>query len=55
MGKMKEVVDRILDLVQNDYDDEAIALIVGVDITIVEQVKRNSGLYEEPKDIIEKY
>jgi hypothetical protein len=44
MAKMKEVVDKIEDLLENGYDDEGIALIVGVDISVVNQVKKNLGI-----------
>ena len=44
MGKMKEVVDKIEDLLDNGYDAEDIALIVGVDVSVVEQVKKNLGI-----------
>ena len=44
MGKMKEVVDKIENLLENGYDDEGIALIVGVDVSFVDQVKKNLGI-----------
>lgn len=44
MGKMKDVLEKIEDLLENGYDDEDIALIVGVDVSIVEQVKTKLGI-----------
>ena len=44
MGKMKDVLDKIEDLLDNGYDAEDIALIVGVHVSIVEQVKVNLGI-----------
>lgn len=56
MGTMKQIVTHIEDLIDNGYDDEAIALIVGVDATVVKQVKKNLGVQEDTtKDDLENY
>ena len=44
MAKMKDVLDKIEDMLDNGYDAEDIALIVGVHVSIVEQVKVKLGI-----------
>lgn len=55
MGKMKQKVDQVKDLLENGYDEESITLIADVTLAFIEEVKRQQGIENGTVDELENY